>query len=217
MKNKKTVSFIGIAALALYFIVYIIEEIISMVVYSKIPGYSILPMIGAIFKNIIIFGLLGFYLIYDLLKKSDNYDRLIIIFLLIIFGYEVLSNIRGLGSSIVYIIKAGKYLNGLNIVGNILNLVARIANVGIFALIGLNILGLLIKKKLPFKMFTFISWGLMALIFVINFINSTLALIQGFSVRNLIICTLGIIALFFMTVFKASLNYVIYDKTKGIK
>ena len=218
MKNlKKTASIAGAVAIGLYFVFDFISTIINLFSMRGVEGVSILNSLGGMFKTLVLFGFMAFYLIYGIIKKNDKNDKVMNILLLVAFGLLSLSYIRGIINLFSVIFKYAKYLNKWYIAGNIINVLVYITNIAIWVLLALNVISLLTKKKMPSKIFTYVVFGLLAFSLVLELAYSVTALITGFNFRTLLILIGGILMAIFMIVFKACLGYVILENTKEIK
>lgn len=215
---KKIFSIIGIVAIGIYLLFYLIVGNVNLFTNLK-HGFSftIISNLWSIFKNILIYGFIGAYLIYELVKKSNKKDKVMNIILFVVFCIIALSNFAGIitrGSSIA---KYSRSLNGMYIISYVLDIISYIVKIGAFALFGINTMGLIINKKMPIKILTFIILGLLALVFVIASISIILRIVGLFVIKNVLLSIGSLIINFSLLIAEGSLAYIIYDKFKNIK
>ena len=215
MKNKnlkKIFTIIGIVAIGLYLLGIILTTSINIISNIHVLGYPILSNLWTMTKSIIIYGFMGAVLIYELVKKSDKHDKVLNIILFVSFCILALSSLTSIFKTFGVIIKASNYLNGLTIITYIISILNNILRIGLFALFGINIMELIIKKNKASKILTFIIWGLLVLVFTNSLVSTIISLIGKINV-GLILVNLGsLFNGFTLAIFQACLAFVIYKK-----
>ena len=215
MKNKnlkKIFTIIGLVAIGLYLLGIIVTTSINIISNIHVIGYPILSNLWTMTKSIIIYGFMCAFLIYELAKKSDKHDKVLNIILFVSFCILALSSLISIFKTIGVIVKAIKYLNGLSIITYIISILNNILRIGLFALFGINIMELIMNKNKASKIFTFIIWGLLVLIFSNSLVSTIISLIGKLNV-GLILVNLGsLFNGFTLAVFQACLAFVIYKK-----
>lgn len=215
MKNKnlkKIFTIIGIVAVGLYLLGIILTTSINIMSNIHVLGYPILSNLWTMTKSIIIYGFMGAILIYELVKKSDKHDKVLNIILFVCFCLLALSSLISIFKTFGVIIKASNYLNGLTIITYIISILNNILRIGLFALFGINIMELIMKKNKASKILTFIILGLLVLVFSNSLVSTIISLIGKINV-GLILVNLGsLFNGFSLAIFQACLAFVIYKK-----
>ena len=215
MKNKnlkKIFTIIGIVAVGLYLLGIILTTSINIMSNIHVLGYPILSNLWTMTKSIIIYGFMGAILIYELVKKSDKHDKVLNIILFVSFCILALSSLISIFKTFGVIIKARNYLNGLSIITYIISILNNILRIGLFALFGINIMELIMKKNKVSKILTFIILGLLVLVFSNSLVSTIVSLIGKINV-GLILVNLGsLFNGFTLAIFQACLAFVIYKK-----
>ena len=216
---KKIFSIIGIVAIGIYLFFYLITSGINLFSNLRLVGFtaSILSSLWTIFKNIVIYGFMCFYLIYEMIKKSDKHDKVFHIILFVAFCIIALSSFIGIINKISTLVKVGHYLNGIKIVGYIVDILNNILKIGLATLFGINTMGLVVNKKLPTKILTFIIWGLLALILINSVISIIITLIGTINARIILVALGALINSFALSVAETCLAFILYDKSKSEK
>ena len=214
---KKVFLIVGIVAAAIYLVGFLISTGISLFSSSYITGSLVLSNLWALTKAFVLYGFVLAFFIYEMVKKSDKKDRVLNIILFVVFCLLALSCISSIFSRINTLVKAAYYLNGLTIVSYIIDILNGILRIGLFVLLGINTIFLVLSKSKAAKILTFIIIGLIALVFLNSILSTILLLIGKTNVRLILISLGSLFNGFSLSVFQASLAYIIYDKLKGLE
>lgn len=216
---KKIFLIIGIVAVGIFLLFSVISTTINIVSNITIIGLnsSIFSNIWSIFKTILIYGFMCFFLIYELVKKSNKRDKVINIIVFVVFCILALSSFIDIFKVIHTLTKYGHYYNGIRIVSCIISILSSFLKIGLFVLFGINTMGLALNKNKATKVLTIIILSLIVLVFVNSLITTILNLIIASNIRNVLSTLSSSIASFALAIFQASLAYIIYNKIKNYK
>ena len=216
---KKIFSIIGIIAIGIYLFFYLITSGINLFSNLRLLGFSFstISTLWSTFSNLVLYGFIGFYLIYEMIKKSNKYDKVINIILFVDFCILALSSFVSIINTISTLASIGSHLNGIRIFSYVINLFNHILRIGLFVLFGINTMGIILKKKVPSKILTFIIWGLLVVILINSIISVILSLIGPLNVRIVLTSLGSLINSFSLSVGEACLAYLFYDKLKNAK
>ncbi len=218
-KLKKPAVIAGVVAIGVYFVLHLIMNIVNFVGVGRFLTFkTVFDTLVSDVRLLILYGFVAFYLIYQLKKKNDNNDKLMNVLLAIALGLMLFQSIGSIGNIISFIIKYNKTISRWYLIEEIIYIFMNLANIVIMAALGINVIGLLSNKKLPFKLFTIIGGVALCVVLLLE-IGSIICDIvaYGLNIRNLLLILLSLLATIAMLVFRACTGIVLYNKTKEIK
>ncbi len=216
---KKTFSIIGLIAVGLYLLFYLINNGINTFTTISMVGFnaSTLSNIWAAFRTIILYGFMCFYLIFEITKKDNKNDKTMNIILFVVFCIIVLSSIISIGKTISTLVNYSNRLNGIIIFGYILDIIIFIFKIGLSVIFAINTMGLVVNKKMPAKVFMIIIFVLIGIIFLNTIASIIIDLIVSFNFKFVLLSINSFICILALSAFEGSLAYILYEKSKAIK
>ena len=215
---KKTLSIIGIVFIALYLVFFLITTSANLIGSYYLSGLTVLSNVWSILKAIILYGFIGFYFIYELVKKSDKHDKAINIVLFVVFCILALSNFVSMCSTIHTFFVYISHGNALIIIRYLIDILNYMFKIGALVLLSINTMRLILNKnknsKLS-KILTIIIVGLLALVLVNSSISIIINLIRMFNIKYLLLSIGYLINNFSLMAFQSCLAYVIYKLLKN--
>ena len=215
MKKKQSnlIPILGIVSYGIYLLMYILLQVYNVSTGNYYYQTFFHTTILQLLKIFIIYGLMTAYMAINCSKKDKK--KINQIFSIILFIIAIILIISNLRSMISYLGIAIKYIGNKILVG--LNLISQGIDVLACIMIAINLFGLMIQKKFPYKVFMIITIALLGMNIIFGLGTSIYTTLLSANIREGITQLFSLITQVFFICFQIFYTLTIYKNGKEIK